>query len=97
MDYRIFNVRLDVHACDCTRESTNTGRESALKVDSFGVFLPVSLCLSLGFFFFFFKFILVHIRKKPQNFSLRVCTFSFAFSHRHQLIVFHLAESEKRK
>ena len=33
MDYRIFNVRTDVNACDCTRGCTDTGRESALKVD----------------------------------------------------------------
>ena len=29
MDYRIFNVRTDVNACDCTRGWTNTVRESA--------------------------------------------------------------------
>ena len=34
MDYRIFNVRTDVNAGDCTRECTDTVRESALKVDS---------------------------------------------------------------
>ena len=34
MDYRIFNVRTDVNACDCTRGCTDTVRESALKVDS---------------------------------------------------------------
>ena len=33
-DYRIFIVRTDVNACDCTRACTDTGRESALKVDS---------------------------------------------------------------
>ena len=33
MDYGIFNVRTDVNACDCTRECTDTVRESALKVD----------------------------------------------------------------
>ena len=33
MDYRIFNVRTDVNACDCARECTDTVRESALKVD----------------------------------------------------------------
>ena len=32
MDYRIFNVRIDVNACDCTRGCTDTVRESALKV-----------------------------------------------------------------
>ena len=32
--YGIFNVRTDVNACDCTRWCTDTGRESALKVDS---------------------------------------------------------------
>ena len=31
MDYGIFNVRTDVNACDCTRECTDTVRESALK------------------------------------------------------------------
>ena len=34
MDYRIFNVRTDVNACDCTRGCTDTERESALKVES---------------------------------------------------------------
>ena len=34
MDYRIFHVRTDVDACDCTRECTDTARQSALKVDS---------------------------------------------------------------
>ena len=34
MDYGIFNVRTDVHACDCTWGCTDTVRESALKVDS---------------------------------------------------------------
>ena len=34
MDYRIFNVRTDVNACDYTRVCTDTVRESALKVDS---------------------------------------------------------------
>ena len=34
MDYRIFNARTDVDACDCTRGCTDTARESALKVDS---------------------------------------------------------------
>ena len=33
MYYGIFNVRLDVNACDCRRGCTNTVRESALKVD----------------------------------------------------------------
>ena len=33
MDYRIFNTRTDVNACDCTRGFTDTVRESALKVD----------------------------------------------------------------
>ena len=33
-DYRIFIVRTDVNACDCTRGFTDTERESALKVDS---------------------------------------------------------------
>ena len=31
MDYRIFIVRTDVNACDCTRGCTDTERESALK------------------------------------------------------------------
>ena len=31
MDYGIFNVGTDVNACDCTRECTDTIRESALK------------------------------------------------------------------
>ena len=34
MDCGIFIVRRDVNACDCTRECTDTVRESALKVDS---------------------------------------------------------------
>ena len=34
MNYKIFNVRTDVNACDCTRGCTDTVRESALKVDS---------------------------------------------------------------
>ena len=34
MDYRIFNVRTDLNACDCARGCTDTVRESALKVDS---------------------------------------------------------------
>ena len=34
IDYKIFNVRTDVNACDCTRVCTDTVRESALKVDS---------------------------------------------------------------
>ena len=34
MDYRIFNVRTDVNACDYARGCTDTERESALKVDS---------------------------------------------------------------
>ena len=34
MDYKIFNMRTDVNACDCTRGCTDTVRESALKVDS---------------------------------------------------------------
>ena len=33
MDYRIFNVRTDVNACNCTRGCTDTVRESALKAD----------------------------------------------------------------
>ena len=34
MDYRIFNMRTDVNACDCTQGCMDTVRESALKVDS---------------------------------------------------------------
>ena len=34
MDHRIFNVRTDVNARDCTRGCADTVRESALKVDS---------------------------------------------------------------
>ena len=34
MDYRIFNVRIDVNACGCTRGCTDSERESVLKVDS---------------------------------------------------------------
>ena len=34
MDYRIFNVRTDVDASDCTWGCTDIIRESALKVDS---------------------------------------------------------------
>ena len=34
MDYGIFNVHTDIKACDCTRRCTDTGRQSALKVDS---------------------------------------------------------------
>ena len=34
MDNRIFIVRTDVNACDCTRRCTNTESESVLKVDS---------------------------------------------------------------
>ena len=34
MDLGIFKVRTDVNACDCTRECTDTVRESSLKVDS---------------------------------------------------------------
>ena len=34
MDYRIFNVHTDVHACNCTQGCTDTVREPALKVDS---------------------------------------------------------------
>ena len=34
MDYGIFNVRIDVNACDCAQRCTDTVRESALKVDS---------------------------------------------------------------
>ena len=34
MDYRIFNVRTDVNACDCTQRRMDTVKESALKVDS---------------------------------------------------------------
>ena len=34
MEYRIFNVRTDVDACDCTRGCTDALGESALKVDS---------------------------------------------------------------
>ena len=34
MNYRVFNVRTDANACDCTRGCTDTIRESALKVDS---------------------------------------------------------------
>ena len=34
MDYGIFNVRIDVNACDCTRGCTDTVRESLLKVAS---------------------------------------------------------------
>ena len=34
MDYRIFNMRSDVNACDCSRGCTDTVRESALIVDS---------------------------------------------------------------
>ena len=34
MDYRVFIVRTHVNACDCTRECTDTVRESALKVVS---------------------------------------------------------------
>ena len=39
MDYRIFNVRTDVNAYDCTRGCVDTVRESALKVD-FGRKIP---------------------------------------------------------
>ena len=34
MDYRIFNMRTDVNACNRTRGCTDTERESALRVDS---------------------------------------------------------------
>ena len=34
MDCRIFIMRTDVNACDCTRECTDTERKSARKVDS---------------------------------------------------------------
>ena len=34
MDYKFFNVRTAVNACDCTRGCTETVRESALKVDA---------------------------------------------------------------
>ena len=34
MDYDVFNVRIDVNACDRTRGCTDTVRESALRVDS---------------------------------------------------------------
>ena len=34
MDYEIFNVRIDVNACDCTQGCMDTVREPALKVDS---------------------------------------------------------------
>ena len=34
MDCGIFNARMDVNACDCTRGCTDTVRKSALKVDS---------------------------------------------------------------
>ena len=34
MDYRTFNLRSEVNACDCTRGCPDTVRESALKVDS---------------------------------------------------------------
>ena len=34
MDHRIFNVRTDVNAYDCTRGCTDTARESALKIES---------------------------------------------------------------
>ena len=33
MDYRIFNMRTDVHACDCTRNVRTHVRDSALKID----------------------------------------------------------------
>ena len=33
MDNRIFNVRTDVSACDCTQGCTDTVRESALTAD----------------------------------------------------------------
>ena len=34
MDYRIFDVRTDVNACNCTQRFMDTVRESALKLDS---------------------------------------------------------------
>ena len=34
MDYKIFNVRTDVNACDCTLGCTDTAKKSALKIDS---------------------------------------------------------------
>ena len=34
MDYRIFNVRIYVNECDCTRDIRTHVRDSALKVDS---------------------------------------------------------------
>ena len=34
MDYRIFNMRTDVNACDCTQGSMDTIREFTLKVGS---------------------------------------------------------------
>ena len=34
MNYRVFNVRTDANACDCTRGCTDTVEKSALKVDS---------------------------------------------------------------
>ena len=34
MDYRIFNARTDVNACDCAGGCTDTVKESALKADS---------------------------------------------------------------
>ena len=34
MDYRIFNVRTAVNACDCIEGCTDTVRESALKIKS---------------------------------------------------------------
>ena len=33
-DYRIFNVRTDVNACDSHRRCTDTGKEPAMNVDS---------------------------------------------------------------
>ena len=34
IDYKVFNMRTAVNACDCTRRCMETVRESALKVDA---------------------------------------------------------------
>ena len=71
MDYGIFNVRIDVNAYDCTRGCTDTGRESALKVDS-GRKLPRRAGAG--------KSNLRQRRASPMLYQLKDVPFTFSFS-----------------
>ena len=82
MDYMIFNVHMNVNACDCTYGCMDTIRESALKVDC-GRKIPCctresNLCQQhAGSTLYQLSYIFIHIRSK----ALRDCNYRNAGMH----------------